>query len=64
MAYLFAKHILEFDLGVPVKRRSLEESEPLLGDAHLPFSGFSREETLPDPGTYLEKYPKQSSAPV
>lgn len=58
MAYLFAKHILEFDLGVPVKRRSLEESEPLLGDAHLPFSGFSREETLPDPGTYLEKYPK------
>ncbi|CAD1811067.1 Methyltransferase domain family protein [Candida parapsilosis] len=57
MAYLFVKHILEFDLNVPVKRKTLEESEPLLGDAHLPFSGFNKEDTLPDPATYLEKYP-------
>ncbi|KAI5969780.1 hypothetical protein CANMA_001154 [Candida margitis] len=57
MAYLFVKHMLEFDLSLPVKRKSLAESELLLGDAQLPFNGFNRNEILPDPKTYLANYP-------
>ena len=56
LSYLFVKHMLEFDLSVPVKRKSLEESEPVLGDAHLPLNGFTKENTLPDVDTYLDKF--------
>ncbi|KAI5948959.1 hypothetical protein KGF57_005022 [Candida theae] len=63
LSYLFVKHILEFDLSVPVKRKSLDESEPLLGDGHLPFNGFTRENTLPDPATYLTKFPNSIFRP-
>lgn len=63
LSYLFAKHMLEFDLCVPVKRKSLEESEPLLGDARLPLNGFTKKDILPDPSTYSDKYPKSIFRP-
>ncbi|KAI5969781.1 hypothetical protein CANMA_001155 [Candida margitis] len=63
LSYLFVKHLLEFDLSLPVKRKNLAESDPLLGDAHLPLNGFTRENTLPDSKTYLDKYPKSIFRP-
>ena len=63
LSFLFVKHILEFDLSLPIKRKSVKESEAILGDGHLPLNGFTRENTLPDPSTYLEKYPKSIIRP-
>ncbi|KAI3406257.2 hypothetical protein KGF56_001099 [Candida oxycetoniae] len=62
LSILFVKHILEFDLSI-VTTSNPEDSNVVLGDPEKPLNGFSIEETLPDPKTYLQKFPKSIFRP-
>lgn len=57
LALLFAKFLLEYNFKNPTTRKTLEETEKPLGDPTKPLNGFTRENILPDPETYLQKYP-------
>ncbi|RCK64302.1 hypothetical protein Cantr_00092 [Candida viswanathii] len=57
LALLFAKFILEYDFAHPTTRKPPQDTEEPLGDPTRPFNGFTRDNTLPDPATYLEEYP-------
>ncbi|RLV94945.1 hypothetical protein JA1_001477 [Spathaspora sp. JA1] len=57
LAILFVKYLLEYDFENPTKRKSLSESETVLGDPHLETNGFSIESALPDPNSYNTNYP-------
>lgn len=58
LSLLFLKHILEMEVSTaPIERKSEQESAKILGDASLPLNGFTKENTLPNPKTYLTNYP-------
>ncbi|KAK6459589.1 methyltransferase [Scheffersomyces xylosifermentans] len=61
LSMLAAKSMLEFDPSKP--RKTKKESEPVRGDPSKPFSGFTVENTLPDPSTFAEKFPHSAFKP-
>ncbi|RCK64301.1 hypothetical protein Cantr_00091 [Candida viswanathii] len=57
LALLFAKFILEYDFAHPMTRKTPQETEKSIGDPTKPFNGFTKENALPDPKTYLQDFP-------
>ncbi|EGW31691.1 uncharacterized protein SPAPADRAFT_62297 [Spathaspora passalidarum NRRL Y-27907] len=63
LAILFVKYLLEYDFEHPTTRKSAAETEQILGDPNLETNGLSVAKDLPDPSTYLTKFPNSIFKP-
>ncbi|KAG7664717.1 uncharacterized protein J8A68_001742 [[Candida] subhashii] len=60
---LFSKYLLEYDFKNPTNRKSLAETEHVIGDPYIQSNGLSVEKDLPDPKTYLTRFPNSIIKP-
>ncbi|KAK6465730.1 S-adenosyl-L-methionine-dependent methyltransferase [Scheffersomyces coipomensis] len=56
LSLLFSKTLLEFN-PLNLTRKTIDESEPVLGDPTLPNNGFTLDNTLPPINTFSTKFP-------